>query len=172
MEPDSGTGGELDLDHLAGEVLMLAKQHDLTVVPALPAVTGSGLLVGLSPASVTVDWFVQTAAAAGARLLYARRRRFAVDQLSAFAAMPEQESDGDDGSEPPPAADLIRLRDRAVKCERQTCELGVAFVYGGVLHRWTAEAGWYTRLRDEVRRGYPSPPADKRAAAPVAGSCR
>jgi hypothetical protein len=121
MEPDTGPGGELDLEHLAGEVLMLAKQHDLTVVPALPAVTGSSLLVGLSAASVTVDWFVQTAAAAGARLLYARRRRFAVDQLSAFAAIPEQEDDGDGGSEPPPAAELIRLRDRAVRCEGQTC---------------------------------------------------
>jgi hypothetical protein len=152
MEPDTGTGGELDLDHLAGEVLMLAKQHDLTVVPALPAVTGSGLLVGLSAASVTIDWFVQTAAAAGARLLYARRRRFAVDQLSALAALPEPESDGDDGDEPPPPADLIRLRERAEKSEGQTCELGVAFVDGGVLHRWTAEAGWYARLRDEVRR--------------------
>ncbi len=152
-----GTGGELDLDRLAREVAAVAKQHDLTVVPVLPAVTGASLLVTLSAATTAGDWFVRTAAAAGSRLLYARRRTFAVDQVAEFAALPEAESDDEGTLETAWAAVLRPLRDSARQYEGTTCELAVAFVAAGVLHRWTARAAWYERLQTAIRQAAAQP---------------
>src|SRR5215467_12396076 len=79
VTPDLGAEGDLDVDRVARDVAALAKQHELTVVPAVPASTGDHLLVALSGVNVSAESFVQAAAGAGCRLLYARRHAFTVD---------------------------------------------------------------------------------------------
>lgn len=164
------------LDQLIADLRQLASKRDLTVVPALPTVQESGPLLTLSAVAVSIDWFVDTAVAAGSRLLYARRSRFAVGQLPALAALPGGSGDATASTG---VTRLVGLRDRArTRYEGLTCELGVAFIAEGVVHRWTAHADWYERLCDEVRaairdgaalagRGGPAqPPSAGRAWTP------
>lgn len=135
------TTGEPDLDQLAREVAALAKQHDLIVVPALPDANRSSPQVSLTAANATATWFVQTAASAGARLLYAHRRTFTADDSRELTATSVEE-DGTDGTG--------TLQDTARQWEGRTCELGLAFVAGGVLHRWTAQASWWPTIADAI----------------------
>jgi hypothetical protein len=140
-----GASADPDLDQLARDVTALTKQLELTVVPAVPAMTGAHLVVAVSAVTIPVESFVRAAAAAGCRLLYARRHTFVVDQVAEFAAVPAEQPEQD-------ADDMKRLRDSALAYEGRTSVLAVAFVAGGVLHRWTARAGWYERLRAAIRQ--------------------
>jgi len=144
VTPDLGAEGDLDVDRVARDVAALAKQHELTVVPAVPASTGDHLLVALSGVNVSAESFVQAAAGAGCRLLYARRHAFTVDQVAEFGALPSEPSEEE--------TDIRRLRDSALAYEGRTSALAVAFVADGVLHRWTARAGWYERLGAAIRQ--------------------
>jgi len=116
---------EPEVDRLADMATALARRHGLVVMPALPAAAGRTPLVALRASDGPIEWFVDTAAAAGCRLLYVERRQHGGDQR-------------------PPIRALAR-RGRA-----RTCELALAFSADGVLHRWTATAGWYERQRADL----------------------
>ena len=158
-----------DLDRLAREVATLAKQRELTIVPALPVAGESTPLVALSPAEVPADSFIHLAAAAGSRLLHAHRRPFAVRHVAAFANLDEP-----DGNEPTAQAGartaLRRMRESARQYEDRTCELSMTFAAGGVLHRWTVRAAWYEDLRLEIRRVFTSRTPGGTADATSAGA--
>ena len=151
----TAAASRVDLDQLAREVPALAKQRELTIVPALPVAGESTPLVALSPAEVPVDSFIHFAADAGSRLLYAHRRPFAVRHVGAFADL--DEPDGDEPSAQAGArAALRRLRESARQHEDRTCELSLIFAAAGVLHRWTVRAAWYEDLRLAIRRAFTS----------------
>jgi hypothetical protein len=139
---------ELDLDQLAREVAALAKQHDLIVVPALPEANRSSPQVSLTEANATATWFVQTAVAAGARLLYAHRRTFTADDTGELAAALDDEDRTEDAAAA--TAGLLALSAATRRYEGRTCELGLAFVAGGVLHRWAAQAAWHSSVADAL----------------------
>jgi hypothetical protein len=139
------TTDEIDVDRLADAVTMLADKHDLLVVPAMPIAAERAPMVTLNPSDASVEWFVSTAAAAGCRLLYVSRRRFALDHMALLAAPCDEQDHAR-----PEAVQILRLRASASDHEGHACELGLAFSTEGVLHRWIAMAGWYDRLRADV----------------------
>jgi hypothetical protein len=147
---------DLDVDRLAEAVTTLADEHDLLVVPALPVAAERAPLVTLNPSDASIEWFVSTAAAAGCRLLYVGRRWFALHHAALLATPSDQEDD----------ARLVLQRASARDYEGRACELGLAFSTEGVLHRWTATAAWYERLRADATEVAGSGPSLPNAGRP------
>jgi hypothetical protein len=49
---DVEVSADSDMDELAREIATLTRQHELTVMPAVPAATGASLVVALSAVSI------------------------------------------------------------------------------------------------------------------------